>query len=29
MVAFWGQHLHSITEYMISDRGETALNVLS
>jgi DNA-binding FadR family transcriptional regulator len=27
--SFWGQHLHSITEYMISDPGETALNVLS
>ena len=28
-VSFWGQHLHSVTEYMISDPGETALNVLS
>ena len=28
-VTFWGQHLPSITAYMISDPGETALNVLS
>jgi DNA-binding FadR family transcriptional regulator len=28
-VTFWGQHLHSITEYTISDPGETVLDMLS
>lgn len=28
-VAFWRTHLHSVTEYMISDPGETVLDVLS
>jgi DNA-binding FadR family transcriptional regulator len=28
-VTFWGQHLHSITECMMSHSGETVLDVLS
>jgi hypothetical protein len=28
-VALWRQHLRSVTEYMISDPGETVLDVLS
>jgi DNA-binding FadR family transcriptional regulator len=28
-VTFWGQHLHSIAELMISDPGETVLDILS
>jgi DNA-binding FadR family transcriptional regulator len=28
-VTFWGQHLRSITESMISDAGETVMDVLS
>jgi DNA-binding FadR family transcriptional regulator len=28
-VTFWSRHLHSIAEYMISDPGETVLDVLS
>jgi DNA-binding FadR family transcriptional regulator len=28
-VALWGHHLHSVTEYMVSDPRETVLDVLS